>query len=198
MGGGGTDVAREASSIVLLHDFGSICRPFRVGAAVSYDNLPRPMGYIICAIHGPSRAIGELAVLFGSRCLLLTPMPDRASRALIDPAMPRGAGSVNGEAEVIRRPRPRARAAALLSGCRSSPGALVQHRGARGGVAANGTVAMRSGMALDAVRAQVILAWPAANIALIFVNCTSPYAARHFPAAPTACCVGTGPNAGWP
>ncbi|RUT80814.1 HAD family hydrolase, partial [Mesorhizobium sp. USDA-HM6] len=47
MGGRGTDVAREASSIVLLDDdFGSIVKAIRLGRRI-YDNLRKAMGFIL-------------------------------------------------------------------------------------------------------------------------------------------------------
>ena len=46
MGGRGTDVAREASSIVLLDDdFGSIVKAVRLGRRI-YDNLRKAMGLV--------------------------------------------------------------------------------------------------------------------------------------------------------
>ena len=46
MCGRGTDVAREASSIVLLDDdFGSIVKSIRLGRRI-YDNLRKAMGFI--------------------------------------------------------------------------------------------------------------------------------------------------------
>ena len=52
MGGRGTDVAREASSIVLLDDdFGSIVTTVRLGRRI-YDNLRKAMGFIF-AVHVP-------------------------------------------------------------------------------------------------------------------------------------------------
>ncbi len=59
MGGRGTDVAREASSLVLLDDdFGSIVRAVRLGRRI-YDNLRKAMGYILVdtrADRGPGAA----------------------------------------------------------------------------------------------------------------------------------------------
>jgi soluble P-type ATPase len=61
MGGRGTDVAREASSLVLLDDdFGSIVAAVRLGRRV-FDNLRKSTGFII-AIHVP---IAGLALLLG-------------------------------------------------------------------------------------------------------------------------------------
>ena len=52
MGGRGTDVAREASSIVLLDDdFGSIVQAIRLGRRI-YDNLRKALGFIF-AVHVP-------------------------------------------------------------------------------------------------------------------------------------------------
>jgi len=46
MGGRGTDVAREAASIVLLDDdFGSIVKAVRLGRRI-YDNLRKAMNYL--------------------------------------------------------------------------------------------------------------------------------------------------------
>src|SRR5581483_5177791 len=52
LGGRGTDVAREASAIVLLDDdFGSIVKAVRLGRTI-YDNLRKAMGYLL-AVHVP-------------------------------------------------------------------------------------------------------------------------------------------------
>jgi Ca2+-transporting ATPase len=72
MGGRGTDVAREASAIVLLDDdFGSIVKAIRLGRRI-YDNLRKAMGFIV-AVHIP---IASLALLPLSACmpLLLGPI----------------------------------------------------------------------------------------------------------------------------
>ena len=60
MGGRGTDVAREASSIVLLDDdFGSIVKAIRLGRRI-YDNLRKAMGFIF-AVHVPIAGTGAVA-----------------------------------------------------------------------------------------------------------------------------------------
>ncbi len=70
MGGRGTDVAREASAIVLLDDdFGSIVKAVRLGRRI-YDNLRKATGFIF-AVHVPiaGLALAPLAlglpILFG-------------------------------------------------------------------------------------------------------------------------------------
>jgi Ca2+-transporting ATPase len=66
MGGRGTDVAREASSIVLLdNDFGSIVRTIRHGRRI-YDNLRKAMSYIV-AVHIPIAGLALLPLLSGLR-----------------------------------------------------------------------------------------------------------------------------------
>ena len=69
MGGRGTDVAREASSIVLLDDdFGSIVKAVRLGRRI-YDNLRKAMGFIF-AVHVPIAGLALLPLLFGLPILL--------------------------------------------------------------------------------------------------------------------------------
>ena len=84
MGGRGTDVAREASSIVLLDDdFASIVRTVRLGRRI-YDNLRKAMAYIV-AVHVPIAGLALLPLLFGLP-LLLTPIHIAFLEMVIDPA----------------------------------------------------------------------------------------------------------------
>jgi Ca2+-transporting ATPase len=70
MGGRGTDVAREASSIVLLDDdFSSIVQAIRMGRRI-FDNLKKAMAYIF-AIHVPIAGMSLLPVLFNWPLVLL-------------------------------------------------------------------------------------------------------------------------------
>ena len=64
MGGRGTDVAREASSIVLLDDdFGSIVTTVRLGRRI-YDNLRKAMSFIL-AVHVPIAGLALIPLAFG-------------------------------------------------------------------------------------------------------------------------------------
>ena len=64
MGGRGTDVAREASSIVLLDDdFGSIVTAIRLGRRI-YDNLRKAMSFIV-AVHVPIAGLALLPLILG-------------------------------------------------------------------------------------------------------------------------------------
>ena len=63
MGGRGTDVAREASAIVLLDDdFSSIVQAIRMGRRI-FDNLKKAMAYIF-AIHVPIAGMSLFPVIF--------------------------------------------------------------------------------------------------------------------------------------
>ena len=105
MGARGTDVAREAASLVLLDDsFTSIVDAIRQGRLV-WDNLAKAMGFVV-AVHVPVVALALLPPLLGWDPLLL-PLHIVLLQLLIDPAC-----SVMFEAEpaapdIMRRP-PRA------------------------------------------------------------------------------------------
>jgi len=84
MGGRGTDVAREAASLVLLNDdFSSIVASIRSGRRI-YDNLKRAMTYIL-AIHVPIAGISLLPVIF-KLPLVLLPLHIVFLELVIDPA----------------------------------------------------------------------------------------------------------------
>lgn len=70
MGGRGTDVAREAASLVLLDDnFISIVSAVRQGRRI-YDNLKKAIAYIF-SIHIPIAGMSLIPVLFGLPLILL-------------------------------------------------------------------------------------------------------------------------------
>ena len=168
MGGRGTDVAREAASIVLLDDdFGSIVRGIRVGRRI-YDNLRKAMSYI-CAIHVPIAGLALLPMMLGWP-LLLTPMIIALLELIIDPACSVVLEAEPEEADVMRR-APRAGKSALLTPSLFA-WCLLQGMVAFAAVSAVFVGAMNSAMSADSVRTQVFLALVAANLALIFVNRT--------------------------
>ena len=113
MGGRGTDVAREASSIVLLDDnFGSIVRTIRLGRRI-YDNLRKAMAYIV-AVHVPIAGLALLPLLFGLP-LVLTPIHIAFLEMVIDPACSIVFEAEPDETDLMRRP-PRSPASRILSG----------------------------------------------------------------------------------
>ena len=84
MGGRGTDVAREASAIVLLDDdFGSIVKTIRLGRRI-YDNLRKAIEYLI-AVHIPVAGLALLPLMLGMP-LILTPIHIAFLEMVIDPA----------------------------------------------------------------------------------------------------------------
>lgn len=85
MGGKGTDVAREASSLVLLDDnFVSIVSAIRMGRRI-FDNLQKAMSYIL-AIHVPIVGLTLLPAFVSSMPVLLMPLHIVFMELLIDPA----------------------------------------------------------------------------------------------------------------
>ncbi|MCF7220366.1 cation-translocating P-type ATPase [Marilutibacter chinensis] len=84
MGGRGTDVAREAASIVLLDDnFVSIVEAIRAGRRI-YDNIHRAVRYIL-AVHVPITGLALLPLITGGPLLLL-PLHVVFIELIIDPA----------------------------------------------------------------------------------------------------------------
>jgi P-type Ca2+ transporter type 2C len=111
MGGRGTDVAREASSIVLLDDdFGSIVLTIRLGRRI-YDNLRKAIEYIV-AVHIPIAGLAVLPLLLGLP-LILTPIHIAFLEMVIDPACSVVFEAEQEESDVMQRP-PRDPASPLL------------------------------------------------------------------------------------
>ncbi len=85
MGAKGTDVAREASSLVLMDDnFASIVGAVKMGRRI-FDNLQKAMGYIV-AIHIPIAGLSLIPVFFGEMPLILWPVHIVFLELIIDPA----------------------------------------------------------------------------------------------------------------
>jgi Ca2+-transporting ATPase len=85
MGEKGTDVAREASSLVLMDDnFASIVGSVRMGRRI-FDNLQKALGYIF-AIHVPIAGLSLIPVFFADLPLILWPVHIVFLELIIDPA----------------------------------------------------------------------------------------------------------------
>lgn len=85
MGGRGTDVAREAASLVITDDnFNSIVGGIRRGR-VTYDNLQKAMSYVI-AIHIPIFGLALLPIFSAHWPLILLPGLVAFHEVIIDPA----------------------------------------------------------------------------------------------------------------
>lgn len=84
MGERGTDVAREAASIVLLDDnFAGLVQAVRLGRRI-FDNLRKSMSYIL-AVHVPIAGMALLPVLLGWPVMLF-PLHIAFLELVIDPA----------------------------------------------------------------------------------------------------------------
>jgi Ca2+-transporting ATPase len=100
MGGRGTDVAREASSIVLLDDdFSSIVTAIRLGRRI-YDNLRKAMGFIF-AVHVPIAGLALLPLILGLPIIF---SPIHILEMVIDPVCTLVFEAETEEEDVMRRP----------------------------------------------------------------------------------------------
>jgi Ca2+-transporting ATPase len=103
MGKKGTDVAREASSLVLLDDnFSSIVSAIRSGRRI-YDNLQKAMAYII-AIHIPIIGLTLLPSFLPFLPILLMPLHIVFMELIIDPVCSVAFESESEEKGIMNRP----------------------------------------------------------------------------------------------
>jgi Ca2+-transporting ATPase len=115
MGGRGTDVAREAASLVLVDDnFAAIVAAVRLGRRI-FDNLRQAMSYVL-AVHVPIAGMAMLPVLFGWPTLLY-PMHIAFLELIIDPACSVAFENEPAAKDVMQRP-PRDATAPLFGGAR--------------------------------------------------------------------------------
>jgi len=175
MGQRGTDVAREASSLVLLDDdFNSIVRAVRLGRRI-YDNLLKAVSYII-ALHLPIAGLALLPIALG-KPLVLTPMLIAIIEIIIDPLCSVVLEAERDERDVMSRP-PRDPESPLLSRPLLVTG-FLQGVLAILAVSAIFLYATLQGLAAQTVRSMGFLTLVCANYALIFAN-------RSFSASPLA------------
>lgn len=103
MGFKGTDVAREAASLVLVDDnFTSIVMAIRLGRRI-FDNMQKAMSYII-AIHIPIIGLTLLQAFFPSLPLLLLPLHIVFMELIIDPVCSVAFESEQEELGIMDRP----------------------------------------------------------------------------------------------
>ena len=166
MGGRGTDVAREAASIVLLDDdFGSIVHAVRLGRRI-YDNLVKAMGFIL-AVHVPIAGLALLPLIFGLP-ILFGPMHIAFLEMVIDPVCSLVFEAETEEDDVMARP-PRDPDEPLFSRTLVVWG-LFQGVMGFALVAAIYLFALRRGMPVDEVRALTFFSLVFVIIGLIFVG----------------------------
>lgn len=175
MGGRGTDVAREASAIVLLDDdFGSVVRAVRLGRRI-YDNLRKAIGFIF-AVHLPIAGLAIAPLLFGFP-VILGPIHIAFLEMVIDPVCTLVFEAEDEEKDIMDRP-PRDPAERLFSA------GLIGWSVTQGAVAFAAVAAIlfwgaTRQMPEDELRALTFFTLVIVIIALIFVN-------RSFRASPVA------------
>ncbi len=166
MGGRGTDVAREASALVLLDDdFSSIVQAVRMGRRI-FDNLRKAIAYIV-AIHVPIAGISLIPVLF-KWPLVLLPVHIVFLELIIDPACSVVFEAEREEADVMRRP-PRTPNTSLF-GTRTMGISLLQGLSVLIILLAVFLIVLKRGLGEYEARALTFTTLIVANIGLIFTN----------------------------
>lgn len=172
MGKRGTDVAREASDLVLVEDdFASLVEAVRIGRRV-FDNLRKAMTYLL-AVHIPIAGISLIPVVL-KWPLVLMPVHIAFLHLVIDPVCSVVFEMEEEEEDLMKRP-PRKKNQGLFD--RS----LIMVSLLQGGsiltalLAVLGTASAR-GLPESLSRTLTFLTLMAANLALIFVNRSRPRA----------------------
>ena len=166
MGQRGTDVAREAASLVLMEDdFGAIVKGLRLGRRI-LDNVRKGMVFVL-AVHVPIAGLALLPLLAGWPPLF-TPVHIAFLELVIDPVCAIVFEAEGDEDDVMARP-PRDPAAPVVS--RSLVGLGLAQGGAAlallGSLYAGLSLA---GVAADQVRTTVFAGLVAAVAALVLTN----------------------------
>ncbi|MBB1061470.1 cation-translocating P-type ATPase [Marilutibacter spongiae] len=166
MGGRGTDVAREAASIVLLDDnFVTVVRAIRHGRVI-YDNIVHAIRYIL-AVHVPITGLAVLPLLFGGPLVLL-PLHVVFLELIIDPASTLVFEREPAAPDVMQRP-PRPPAQRLLD-LRTVVGSLGQGLVVFAAVTAVYVAGRASGVSTPQLAALSFVALVVGNLGLIVVN----------------------------
>lgn len=167
MGEKGTDVAREASSLVLMDDnFASIVGAIKMGRRI-FDNLQKALGYIF-AIHVPIAGLSLIPVFFADLPLILWPVHIVFLELIIDPACSVIFEAEKAEKNVMSRP-PRAidepffGPAKMLLGCTQGIGILIM-------TLLVYFMGIKTGHTDNAVRTMTFIALVMSNIAVILSN----------------------------
>jgi Ca2+-transporting ATPase len=105
MGKKGTDVAREAASLILLDDnFASIVTAIKLGRRI-FDNIQKAWSYLL-SIHIPIIGLALMPVFFGHMPLILMPAHIIFMELIIDPVASIAFENEKAEADIMnRKPR---------------------------------------------------------------------------------------------
>ncbi|CDX16778.1 P-type HAD superfamily ATPase [Mesorhizobium sp. ORS 3324] len=166
MGGRGTDVAREASSIVLLDDdFGSIVKTIRLGRRI-YDNLRKAMSFIF-AVHVPIAGLALMPLLFDLP-ILFGPLHIAFLEMVIDPVCSLVFEAESEEEDIMERPARDPEEALFTRPLMAW--SLAQGLLALAVVAAIFLISLHSGIPENEVRALTFFALVASIVGLVLVN----------------------------
>jgi len=167
MGEKGTDVAREASSMVLMDDnFGSIVGAVKMGRKI-FDNLQKALGYIF-AIHVPIAGLSLIPVFFAHLPLILWPAHIVFLELIIDPACSMIFEAEKEEKNVMSRPpndinEPFFSTKKILLSCTQGLGILIVSLLVY-------FIALKMGYSEKGVRTLTFVTLIISNIAVIFSN----------------------------
>ena len=167
MGARGTDVAREAASLVLLDDdFASIVAAVKVGRRI-FDNIKKAISFIF-AVHVPIAGLSLVPVFFRDWPLILLPVHIVFLELIIDPACTMIFEAEDPESDIMKRP-PRNPNERLFS-LRSIALSLLQGVSVLAIVLGVYLVAKHLGHTDDETRGLTFVSLVAANLALILTN----------------------------
>ena len=166
MGRRGSDVAREAASLVLLDDdFTSMVAAIRLGRRI-FDNIQKAMCYIV-AVHVPTAGMALLPLLFGWP-LLFYPVHVVFLEFVIDPACSIAFEAEPAERNVMHRP-PRPASSRLFDGWMVAA-AILQGVAILVAVALLYAMVLADGIPEREARAMAFAAVVIGNIGLIIAN----------------------------
>lgn len=166
MGGRGTDVAREAASLILLDDnFASIVKAIRMGRRI-YENLKKAVVYIF-AIHFPIAGLTVLPVLFNWP-LVLMPIHIVFLEMIIDPACSIIYESEKEEKDAMDKP-PRKTTHKLMTP-RVLVNGFAQGLSGIAAVVAVYWIAYAQGFEVEKIRAITFFALVLVNLGLVYTN----------------------------
>ena len=166
MGRRGSDVAREAASLVLLDDdFTSMVEAVKLGRRI-FDNVQKAMCYIV-AVHVPTAGMALLPLLFGWP-LVFYPVHIVFLEFVIDPACSVAFEAEPADKDVMRRP-PRPATSRLFNG-RMMAASILQGASALVAVALLYGLVVGTGTPEPQARAMAFAAIALGNVGLILAN----------------------------
>jgi Ca2+-transporting ATPase len=166
MGGRGTDVAREASTLVLLDDdFTSIVGGVKMGRRI-FDNLKKAIAYIF-SVHIPIAGLSALPVLFGWPLILL-PVHIVFLEFIIDPACTTVFEAESEENDIMQR-KPRSIRSKLFN-MNAAIISAIQGLVALALVVGVYLYATSTGLSIDTARTMAFATIVLTNLALIVTN----------------------------